>query len=145
MSEAIRRIYTWGYEGRTVDDLLQVVREHAVGYVCDVRRQARGRVRRGFAPEHLQAALMTVLVDGVAVDYEWLPGLGNAGKTAQWRRPPTAGWDLAVAAANLAGWTQSGLLLCAEADHRECHRTEVAETLANVLRACGFEVEVEHL
>ena len=37
------------------------------------------------------------------------------------------------------------VLLCAERDHRECHRTEVAETLANVLRACGLEVEVEHL
>lgn len=37
------------------------------------------------------------------------------------------------------------VILCAEADPAECHRTEVAEALVAILTAAGIEAEVKHL
>lgn len=61
----------WGYEGRTVDDLIQHTRESGAGLIIDVRLNAISR-KRGFSKRRLEQQLATA-----GLRYLHLPALGN--------------------------------------------------------------------
>lgn len=131
----------WGYEGRTVADLVDFARASGAYWIVDVRLNPISR-KPGFSKRALAAAL-----SDAGLHYLHLPELGNpkdnragfadtegvVGTTARERyRTEVLGTELAVAALDhlaALGATDGAILLCFEADAGACHRAEVEREL----------------
>jgi uncharacterized protein (DUF488 family) len=139
---------TIGYEGAALDDFLATLRESGVTLLIDVRQIPASR-RAGFSKVKLREA-----AEGAGVRYIHLGGLGDPkegrdaarhGRMAEFRqiftrhlRTAEAQTDLQIAA-DLAG--QGGAcLLCYERQPAFCHRSIVADALAQ-----SIGVQVRHL
>lgn len=140
---------TIGYEGTTVQRVVEVLREAAVALLVDVRAVASSR-RPGFSKTRLAAHL-----EEAGIGYLHLRGLGTpaegraaarAGRHDEMRR--IFGGHLAMPGAQaeldaLAEIVRSGrraCLLCFEADPAHCHRTLVAAAVSSLV-----PVEIVHL
>ena len=138
----------WGYEGRTVADLVEFTRAMVAEWVVDVRLTPLSR-KPGFSKRALAAALTEA-----GIQYLHLPALGNPrdnragfadanGPQGQAARARYASEVLATDAAREAldqlralGARGRVVLFCFEADGRCCHRTEVLHAVnATGLRA----------
>lgn len=140
---------TIGYEGATVPALLGALTAAGVELVADVRAVTSSR-RPGFSKSALAAHL-----DGVGIGYLHLRGLGTpadgraaakSGRFGDLRAIYTEHLGTTAARVDLetlADLVRSGrraCLLCYEADPAHCHRTMVAEALAELV-----PVKVHHL
>ncbi|HEX7898011.1 MAG TPA: DUF488 domain-containing protein [Planctomycetota bacterium] len=131
------RLSTIGYEGRTPEEFLDVLRKAGVTLVCDVRRNPISR-KRGFSKGSLGRAL-----GEAGLRYEHLPELGIAAARRKNLTPAAkkALFDeyervdlpkLAQPLARIAAWAKEGekvALLCFERDPADCHRSRVAAAL----------------
>jgi len=131
----------WGYEGRTVADLVEFSRAMGAEWVVDVRLNPLSR-KAGFSKRALAAALAEQ-----GLHYLHLPELGNpkdnragfadiggvAGSSARERyRTEVLTSDSAKAALDrltTLGASAGAVLLCFEAETRQCHRAEVQRAL----------------
>ena len=145
----MKSITTIGYEDATVKRFLATLQDARVELLVDVRALASSR-RPGFAKTALAANL-----EGAGIEYLHLRSLGTP---AEGRAAARAGRPeemreifarhLATPAAQegletLQGLVQSGrrvCLLCLEADPAHCHRTLVADALAE-----RMPLRVDHL
>lgn len=123
-------IYTYGYSGGSVADLLAHVRAGCVA--LDVRYSPNSRVPH-WRKEHLEAIL--------ADEYRWVPSLGNLDYRS--------GGSIRIADLQ-AGLRVIGryvreetpvVLLCACPDWRSCHRLGVAQAAAG----CYPQLVIRHL
>ena len=121
-----------GYEGRTVDELIEILRRHDVSLLIDVRLNAISR-RAGFSKRVLGTAL-----NNAGIEYRHAPELGNPkenraplrngdpGATARFRQHLAAN-DSAVAEVATEASRRVVALLCIEQRHDTCHRSYVAD------------------
>lgn len=129
------RVYTAGYEGRSLDDLLEALTAAGVRRLVDVRELPLSR-KPGFSKSKLAAAL-----EEVGIEYRHVKDLGNpkpyrqlyysgdikAGAAAYRRHlSKHSNGALAELAESLDGPT---CLLCFERDHARCHRAVIVESL----------------
>ena len=131
-------LFTIGYEGRTQDEYLALLREAGVTLLADVRRNPISR-KRGFSKSTLAQGCTAV-----GIRYEHLPELGIASEKrkslatraavdalfAEYERDwlPTQG----PALAKLRAWVNAGervALTCFERVPGDCHRHCVAVAL----------------
>lgn len=145
-------VATIGYEDATVKRFLAALRDAEVELVVDVRALASSR-RPGFAKTALAANL-----SGAGIEYLHLRGLGTpsegraaarAGRHDEMRAvfaehlvTPAAQTDLET----LASLVTSGrrvCLLCLEADPTHCHRSLVADALAERVPVAVNHLRVE--
>lgn len=128
-------VFTVGYEGRTVDELLALLTKHRIQVLVDVRLNAISR-RRGFSKTSLSGSLAEA-----GIDYVHEPGLGNPkdnrpafrdGKPAAQRRylkhVQQHGSD-AVERVSALVESAPTALLCVEREPASCHRTAIASEL----------------
>jgi uncharacterized protein (DUF488 family) len=112
-------ICTWGYQGRCVEALVEIVARQALDLVVDVRGNPYSR-RPEWRKEGLEEAL--------GERYRWIGWLGNAryrdGGAPRLRDGRRGMQELARL---VAGGARRLLLLCYERDARACHRRIVAE------------------
>jgi uncharacterized protein (DUF488 family) len=146
-------LFTIGYEGATPAALVAALRGAGVRRLVDVRAIANSR-RPGFAKRALAAALEGPghAPDGIA--YEHLRALGTpaegraavrAGRPEAMRRifgEHLRGTEAQAALAALSDRARRErvCLLCLEADPRQCHRSLVAEAVAE-----GGGIAITHL
>lgn len=143
-------LFTIGYEGAALRDVVAALRAAGVAELVDVRAVAASR-RAGFAKSALRAG-----VEAAGIGYRHLRELGTpaegraaarAGRSDQMRRIFTAHLATAEAETALAGLAARiadgppVCLLCLERDHRHCHRAVLAERLGE----CLAGLEVRHL
>ena len=120
-------IYTFGYGNRPNYEMLsQYLIEYKIKQLIDVRSNPKGWSRIWWADKLREFCSKNDVL------YMSLPALGNTSKTANW--VPS---DMPLALKTLKGvafslQTDSILLMCAELDHKRCHRTEVAEGLSKL-------------
>jgi len=140
-----RPLFTIGYEGKTVDELLEQLEAAGVRLLIDVRAVAASR-RPGFSKTALAGALRER-----GIDYLHLRPLGTpkAGREAARKgriaemhaifdeQLATPEAELAMAQAKAEAAERPSALLCFEADAAHCHREIVARRLSE---ECGFEV-----
>lgn len=128
-------IYTWGYQGRTAQTLLEIVEQKKIDLVVDVRGNPYSR-RPQWRKESLEDE------DILGDSYRWIGWLGNENyqeAMAPVLRDPDRGMDeLALEIDNGASRV---LLLCYERDWRECHRRMVVE----MARERFPDLQVQHL
>jgi uncharacterized protein (DUF488 family) len=135
-----RRIYTIGYEGFTLDGLVENLVQHRVAVVVDVRYNAVSR-KPGFSKQRLSAAL-----EGAGIEYRHDPRLGNPpenraafgsaatieeGRDVMRRRLAT---DSRPAVEALAEETRARrvAVLCLERSTAACHRAVVLEAVSEL-------------
>ena len=142
-------VYTVGHSTRTLDEFLDLLAQHRIAGIADVRRYPASRRHPHFAREALARALGE---HGIA--YDWLPELG--GRRSSPGDSPHVAWrsqsfrayadhmETAEFAAELArllalAAARRTAVMCAEAVPWRCHRQLVADAL--VARA----IEVRHV
>ncbi len=137
----LSRLFTIGYEGRSIEVYLNLLIRGGVTLLCDVRRNAISR-KYGFSKTTLERAC-----SGVGIRYEHLPELG----IESWRRRglkteadfkglfktyertilPNQGDSLEI----IRTWVKSGesvALTCFELKAGQCHRHCVANALEKI-------------
>jgi uncharacterized protein (DUF488 family) len=133
-------ISTIGYEGATIQEFVAALSRASISMVIDVRDLPLSR-KKGFSKNQLSENLRAH-----GIQYVHLKGLGDpkegreaarAGNYplfvklfAKHMRSNTAQEALKVAAAHVA--KQRACLMCFEADYEKCHRTIVADHLAQM-------------
>lgn len=142
-------VATIGYEGTTMPAFLEALRDAGVTLLVDVRAVASSR-RPGFSKTRLAANL-----EEAGIGYVHLRGLGTpadgraaarCGRHDEMRRifaahlKTDAARDDLERLVDLAQGSARLCLLCFEADPRHCHRSLVAEALAE-----RVPIEVRHL
>jgi uncharacterized protein (DUF488 family) len=138
------RIFTFGYEGMSVDAFVRRLKAAGIETVVDVRANPLSR-KPGFSKRALAAAL-----DGAGMAYIHLPAMGcpkpvrdrykrdadwaayTRGFLAHLKREPEAVVEVAAIATRAPS-----CLVCFEADFNRCHRTYVARAAAE---HAGFDV-----
>jgi len=127
-------LYTIGYEGRALADVLGTLKDNKIGLVVDVRALPLSR-KRGFSKKALAAALAG---DGIAYAHRVALGTPKPMRARYKRDHDFAALRVAFDA-YLEGQTHSLLelvdlvkgkracLLCFEADPALCHRSLVAD------------------
>jgi uncharacterized protein (DUF488 family) len=146
-------LMTIGYEGCTIDSVLETLRGAGVGLLVDVRAVAQSR-KPGFSKRQLAAAL-----DERGIGYVHLQGLGTpkpgrdavrAGHPERmepiFREHTTSDRAQAeLAQAKGLGRERPACLLCFERDHTTCHRRFVAEMIVEETGQAVMHLEVPHL
>lgn len=143
------RLLTIGYEGRTSDGFLAMLRRNGVARVVDVRQLPLSR-KPGFSKSALAAFLLKNRVEYVGVPKLGTPTeIRNRYKKsvdfARLRRDYLAYLDTQEPAlAELHELAAQGgcALLCFERDPTKCHRSILAEVLAG---RTGSAFRIEHL
>jgi uncharacterized protein (DUF488 family) len=129
------KVFTVGYEGRDLAELVALLRNHGICLLIDVRLNAISR-RRGFSKTALSQALADA---GIAYVHE--RGLGNpkenragyrlgqqAAHRQYTRHLESHGAEAVSRVTDLAQTTRIALL-CVEREPACCHRTAVATSL----------------
>lgn len=132
-----RPLFTIGYEGKTVDELLDALAAAGVDILIDVRAVAASR-RPGFSKTALSGALSERGVDYLHLRPLGTPKAGREaarkGRIAEMRsifeeQLATPEAELAMEKALDAAKEKRAALLCFEADAGGCHRAIVAERM----------------
>jgi uncharacterized protein (DUF488 family) len=131
------RIYSIGYQERSLSDVIAALQAAGVERVIDVRDLPNSR-RAGFSKRQLAAGLLEA-----GIDYKHLKALGTPkeGRLAARARRMDEFWgivdqvldgpaaQLALQEAAALAVEKPTALLCYELDHSECHRDRVAALL----------------
>ena len=144
-------VTTIGYEGHTLERYLNLLIEHGVTILSDVRRNAISR-KYGFSKGTLAKAC-----EGVGLRYEHLPELGIVSEKRQGLRSQTD-YDALFreykrrdlpkqrkAMGMIRGWVEGGAhvaLTCYEHSMEQCHRHCVADALE---KSFGSGFKSQHL
>jgi uncharacterized protein (DUF488 family) len=133
----MRPLFTIGYEGKTVAELLEQLGAPGVDLLIDVRAVAASR-RPGFSKMALSSALRENGVDYLHLRALGTPKAGREaarkGRIAEMRaiyegQLATPEAELAMEQALDAALERKVALLCFEADSAGCHRAVIAERL----------------
>jgi uncharacterized protein (DUF488 family) len=127
-------LFTVGYEGRQLGELIAMLQASKVRLVIDIRELPLSR-RRGFSKTPLGTALREV-----GIEYVHLRAAGNPYRRdkdsisrpqllARYARHLRAADDVVTLVADTARGRRAALL-CYEADPRECHRSLLAPRVA---------------
>jgi uncharacterized protein (DUF488 family) len=131
-------LFTIGYEGRAVDELIAILSAHRIERVIDVRELPLSR-RRGFSKTPLGDALRAAGIDYVHMreagnPYRRLKDTIPRGKLLAKYRAHLARADAAVASVAAQVRGRRVALLCYEADPADCHRSLLAPRVAKRAR-----------
>jgi len=132
-------LFTLGYEGRELDELIALLHANRVECVIDIRELPLSR-RRGFSKTPLGTALRAA-----GIDYVHMKSAGNPYRREKDRIPREqllakyqrhiAKADQVVAEVAATARGRRAALLCYEADPHECHRSLRAPRVARTVRA----------
>lgn len=125
------KLYTWGYAGHTQADLFDLMREHQIDLVVDVRQSPWS---------HEERWRKAALTASFGESYRHVPELGNSTRSAQRVQLVNEGRGLA----RLEGLLQIRrrvLIICVERDYSRCHRSYVAQRMQERIEG----LEVAHL
>ena len=135
------RLFTIGYEGRTLESYLDLLIREGATLLCDVRRNAISR-KYGFSKTTLERAC-----SGVGIRYEHLPELGIESRRRRGLKTEADFKNLfkeyaqkslpnqSDALEKIHSWLRSGesvALTCFELEAGQCHRHCVANALEEI-------------
>lgn len=141
-------LFTIGYGGRAPAAFTEALRAAGVATVIDVRLRPDKASMGSYAKAKTADKGLEALLAGAGLGYASFVELGNPfvgldDWQDRYRRLLAAAGPVLVERLAASPLPRPWALLCAEKDHRECHRTPVAELLARALP--GGPWEVRHL
>src|SRR5579875_689560 len=138
--------FTLGHSTRTLQEFLELLQEHGITWLVDVRTVPRSRTNPQFNRDTLPASLRAA-----RVEWQHAPDLGGLRRPSPdspntgWRNASFRGYADHMATAEFQravdrlielGRSENVALMCAEAVPWRCHRSLIADALL----ARGFEV-----
>ena len=132
-------LYTIGHSTRPIEELVGLLRQHAVEAVVDIRTVPRSRHNPQFEQQNLRGSL-----EDAGVAYRHMPGLGGLRRATKdsvnggWRNESFRGYadymqteEFVAAVEELieVASRQPTAIMCAEAVPWRCHRSLVADAL----------------
>ncbi|MFC0254538.1 DUF488 domain-containing protein [Massilia consociata] len=133
-------VYTIGHSNRPIDEFVELLREHGIERLLDIRTVPKSRHNPQFGQDQLPQSLAAA-----GIDYQYVRDLGGLRRARKdtpngaWRNASFRGYADHMqtlefngevdAVARLAGSTRCALM-CAEAVPWRCHRSMVADALA---------------
>lgn len=129
-------LYTIGYEGRSLDELIAVLKGSGVERVLDVRELPLSR-RRGFSKTPLGAALANEQIEYVHLRVAGNPHRGEDEALVKFRAHLNRSRSVVAAVADEVS-NRRAALLCYERDPDACHRTLLAQRIARRLRVSAI-------
>jgi uncharacterized protein (DUF488 family) len=126
------QLFTVGYEGRQLDELIAVLRSAEVDTVIDIRELPLSR-RRGFSKTPLGHALREAGIEYVHLRVAGNPYRREDDALAKYAAHVKASSAVVTEVAETARGRRAALL-CYEADVHECHRGILAPKVAAKLR-----------
>lgn len=144
---AEKAIYTAGYEGKTVDEFLNLLMESGISQLIDVRFNPISR-RYGF-----HKSTLARLCNSLGIDYKHLPELGIPGSERDdlnssakytslfnnYRSNLPSREDALLDVTSLLK-SKPSVLVCMEADPKFCHRNVLAQYLTTLI-----DMPIKHL
>lgn len=124
-------LYTAGYQGRTPEQFVRLLEKHGITQVIDVREYPVSR-RPGFTKKALADVLTKAGIAYVHVKEAGNP-FRHAPELGRYAEHLDAHPEAVARVADEARKAPS-VLLCFERNPNECHRTELARRVAEVLR-----------
>ncbi len=139
-------VYTIGHSNRPIEAFIELLREHAIALLVDIRTVPKSRHNPQFGQDQLPASL-----EASGIAYRYMKDLGGLRKTSAdspnggWRNTSFRGYadwmqtDTFIAAVEElieAAEEQTTAIMCAEAVPWRCHRSLVGDALL----ARGVEV-----
>lgn len=133
------RIYTVGHSNRSLDEFLDVLKEHGIRQLADVRRWPRSRRHPHFSDENLKASL-----ERAGIEWRHFGTLGGMRKPRAdssnqgWETNGFQGYadylatdDFRHAFGELMDWAGEAptAVMCAEARPSRCHRRLISDAL----------------
>ena len=133
-------LYTIGYEGRSIEEYLNLLIRNGIGVLCDVRRNPIS-MKYGFSKNQLKSAC-----EKLNIAYHHFPELGIASEKRQdltsdadyqrifaEYRADTLQENLRdqIEILNIISRQSKVAITCFEADHEHCHRNQLAISLQN--------------
>lgn len=138
----MRQIFTIGHSNHTAEGFLQLLTDHAIQILVDVRSQPYSR----YAPQFNRAALDTIL-DAASIDYLHAVALGGRpddsrhydadGHVLYGRVAESNSFASAIEELEDAAMSSCVAIMCGEEDPSECHRRLL---VGRVLRDRGWDL-----
>lgn len=128
-----RVLYTIGYEGRALDELIAMLAAAKVERVIDIRALPLSR-RRGFSKTPLGEALRAAGIDYVHLKQAGNPYRKESDLLGKYKKYIAKKQGVVDDVARAAKGKRAALL-CYEAEPRECHRSLIAPYVAKKLGA----------
>lgn len=126
-------LFTIGYEGRALEEVIAMLAAAKIQRVIDVRALPLSR-RRGFSKTPLGEALRAAGIDYVHMKEAGNPYRNESDLLAKYKKH-IAKADAVVEAVVEQARGKRAALLCYEAEPTECHRSLLAPRVAAKLRA----------
>ncbi|MEM9544233.1 MAG: DUF488 domain-containing protein [Cyanobacteria bacterium P01_E01_bin.42] len=121
-------ILTFGYGNRSsYDALAKYVQEFKIDCLIDVREKPRAWSRKWYGEQ------IEKFCQERGLEYLSETALGNVSGTNHWISPAPEEAERVLQDIAKKNESRTVLLLCAEMDHRRCHRVEVAEKLQELI------------
>jgi uncharacterized protein (DUF488 family) len=122
-----RSVYTIGYGGRTIDDVVALITKHRVAAIADVRTTPYSNRYPAFAREQLQQTLQTLRVSYVFLGEELGarpsdPAMYDKGRVSYRLLRSSSAFRSGIARISGGSESLQIALLCAEKDPLACHR-----------------------
>ena len=137
------KVFTIGYGGRTGEELLSLLQTHQVCRIVDVRLRPDRASMGIFVKAKMPDKGIQKLLNSAGIEYVSLPELGNLFLDYEdwkdrYRQLLERAGELLLA--RLLDIPSPLCLMCAEKKAEDCHRTQLAEYLAQTQSA-----EVQHI
>ncbi len=143
VEDATRTLWSIGHSNHSIEDFLQLLRDHQIALLADVRTAPYSRHWPQFNREDLARSLQ-----GAGIDYVFLGReLGGKPEDASLRGPrglpdydaiaATPLYQAGLARLMALGAGQRVAFMCSEGDPAHCHRERL---VARSLRAAGWHV-----
>ncbi|MFW6176107.1 MAG: DUF488 family protein [Thermoplasmatota archaeon] len=126
----VKKIYTIGYQGKSIDELIELLRKHRIQHLVDVRSLPRSQMD-DFNKEKLKESLFYK-----GIYYKHIPELGGLIDIDYREKMKTKEWQIAYNDLKELAVEGKTVIMCMERDPMKCHRRFIAEKLEDD----GFEV-----
>lgn len=119
----MNKVYTIGYEGKDIEDFIDILNKYDIKQIIDVRSHPKSR-KKVFSQEPLKDKLFEK-----SVKYEHLPGLGGLDEKDYHRVMEKKEWKKAFEELKSLIEKRKSAMMCLEKNPMKCHRRFISEKL----------------
>lgn len=119
----MNKVYTIGYEGKEIEDFIDILHQHEIKQIIDVRSHPKSR-KVDFNKDTLKEKLFQK-----SVKYKHLPELGGLREDDYREIMNEKGWNAAFEELKTIAEKRKSALMCLENNPMKCHRRFISEKL----------------
>jgi len=119
----VKKIYTIGYQGRTIDEFLDLLEKYDIDHLVDVRSYPTSKME-DFSKDDLKETLFKK-----SMMYKHLPGLGGLGDEDYKETMLSDRWKSSYKELKSLAKDGKTSMMCLEKDPSHCHRRFISDRL----------------